>query len=80
MILFGRPLAYLPPDALNMARWLAMPHGKKFSVYGAIAVIPWMLLCDRASGMLVRAMLPAYRSTKNKAVDSKVIAEGKKFL
>ena len=58
--LYSRPLVHLPPEVLSpMQRWLAMPHGKSFSAYGAIAVLPWLLLCDRASGMVARAMLPA---------------------
>ena len=60
MTLYSRPLVHLPPEVLSpMQRWLAMPHGKSFSAYGAIAVLPWLLLCDRAGGMMVRTLLPA---------------------
>ena len=62
MTLYGRPLVHLPPEILSpMQRWLAMPHGKSFSAYGAIAVLPWLLLCDRAGGMMARTLLPAHK-------------------
>ncbi len=62
IFLYGRPLIHLPPEVLSpMQRWLSMPHGKLFSAYGAVAVVPWLLLCDRGGSMLVRAMLPARR-------------------
>jgi len=85
VVLYGRPLIHLPPDVLVMTeRYMAMPHGESFSAYGAIAVIPWMFLCDRACGMLARAMLPARRLVgvpTNKAMGegkTGLMAEGKK--
>ena len=63
-LLYGRPVVHLPPEILSpMQRWLALPHGRDFSSFGAIAIMPWLLLCDRAGSALVRAVLPARRAS-----------------
>ena len=52
----------MPPELLfPMHRFLSLPHGQEFSKYGAVAVLPWMMVCDRAGNMLVQAVLPPAR-------------------
>ena len=63
VLLYGKPVLQMPASFLSpMQRFMSMPHGSAFSQYGAIAVIPWMLLCDRASNMLLQAVLPPGRA------------------
>ena len=50
-----------------MQRWLALPHGRNFSSFGAVAIVPWLLLCDRAGCALARAALPARRASGSTA-------------
>ena len=62
LLFYGKPLVHVLPEILTpMQRMLSMPHGKAFSQFGAVAVLPWMLVCDRAGSMLVQAVFPARR-------------------
>lgn len=56
---YGEPLVYADVAVMSpMNRMLSMPHGKPFSAFGAIAVVPWMVLCNKATNMLCDAVVP----------------------
>eukprot|EP00955_Chlamydomonas_euryale_P112399 366130-Chlamydomonas_euryale.AAC.26 len=58
-VFYGQPLVYVDVDELSpMTRMLSMPHGQSFSRFGAIAVIPWMILSNKATSMLSEAIVP----------------------
>lgn len=77
-MLYGKPLAYVPTELLLpvQRKLLAMPHGSDFSTYGAISVLPWMVVCDRASSMLVKAVLPPVRVRLPPVGPSQAIGSG----
>ncbi|KAF8060543.1 SAMC1 [Scenedesmus sp. PABB004] len=56
---WGRALLHIPP-ALTWPfdRLLAFPHASNHLDVGAVTVLPWVAVCDRASRALARALFP----------------------
>lgn len=59
MTMWGQTVAHVPLHISSpFAYLLAMPHGRSLSAFGGVALFPWLLLCDKASNALARALFP----------------------
>jgi hypothetical protein len=58
--LWGRAVLYIPPRlSWPFGRLLLFPHASGGALpAGAVTVVPWVALCDRASLLLARALFP----------------------
>ncbi len=80
---YGQPLLYIAPEASKpLHRMLAVPHGQTFSEFGAVAVIPWLFICNKATNFLVQAALPvaSQRAATSKPRKGAEPVESKKEL
>lgn len=79
LFLYGKPLIYAPPEVLApFGRMLAMPHGKAFIEFGAVAIVPWMMICNRASNTLAQALFPTSRRAEQSSSQAQGLDETKK--
>lgn len=56
---WGKALLRVPPELVwPFDRLLAFPHARGGLETGAVAVLPWLAVCDRVSSALARVTFP----------------------
>ena len=58
-VFWGEPLLLMPPSSLEPLSFLfRSPHGGLGQLSGAVAVLPWLSLCDAASSAFMERLMP----------------------
>jgi hypothetical protein len=59
VMLWGRPLLYIPPRLSSpFSKLLLFPHTSSYVEMGSVTVVPWVALCDRVSLLIARSLFP----------------------